>query len=80
VLPPLRRLLLWRERIRVAARIREWRGLAEIPHEIGEIASARVARLARRLAAIERLARRGTAARPMPRRHPARPPLPARAT
>lgn len=78
--PPLRRLLLWRERVRVAARIAEWRGLAEIPHEIGEIAAARLARLARRLAAIERLARRNARRRPAPRRHRASAPLPARAT
>jgi len=77
---PLRRLLLWRERVRVAARIAEWRGLADIPHEIGEIATARIVRLARRLAAIERLARRNARPRPARRRRPASAPLPARAT
>jgi hypothetical protein len=79
-LPPLWRLLLWRERARVAARIAEWRGLADIPHEIGEIAAARIARLARRLAAIERLSRRAARPPAAVRRRRASAALPAGAT
>jgi hypothetical protein len=54
---PLRRLLLRRERARIASCINELRGLVDIPHEIGEVAAARIARLARRLRAVERLLR-----------------------
>lgn len=64
----LRRLLLQRERARIVSRISELRGLTDIPHEIGEAAGQRIARLARRMRAVERLLRREAGLRFAPAR------------
>lgn len=52
---PLCRLRLRVERIRLARRIRELRGLMDVPHDIADAARARVERLARRERVLARL-------------------------
>jgi hypothetical protein len=50
-----RQLILRIERLRLARRIRELRGLLDVPHDIAEHAGARIERLARRDRALARM-------------------------
>ncbi len=60
-----RRLRLFIERLRLAARIRELHGLLDVPHEVADRARARIDRLARRERALQRAldGRRSSSAR-----------------
>lgn len=52
---PARRLGLLVERLRLATRIRELRGLLDVPHDVADGAQARIDRLTRRQRALERV-------------------------
>ncbi len=52
---PVCRLRLRIERIRLARRIRELRGLLDVPHDIADAARARMERLSRRDRVLARL-------------------------